>query len=81
MTTRSTDVRLAIFPETPGIEYLQIYGTKLPTHLQVILCYMALLEKLRREDETKQKKLYHFAANLVVKEILTHYQKSQIKTI
>ena len=42
---------------------------------------MALLEKLRQEDETKQKKLYRFAANLVVKEILPHYQKSQITTI
>ena len=76
MATRSTDVRLTIPPETPGIEHLQIHGTKLPTYLQVILCYMALLEKLRREDETKQKKLYRFAANLVVKEILPHYQKS-----
>ena len=34
MATRSIDVRLTILPETPGIEHLQIHGTKLPTHLQ-----------------------------------------------
>ena len=81
MATKSTGILLTILPEKLGIEDLQIHKTKLPTHLQVILCYMALLEKVRQEDETKQKKLYHFAATFVVKEILPHYQKSQMKTI
>ena len=67
MATRTADIHLKLLAETSGIEHLQFHGTKLPTYSQVILCFLAHLEKLRREDDTKQRKLTRFAANLVVK--------------
>ena len=79
--TRIADVRLTILPATPGIEHLEIHGSKLPSYEQVLLCYMAMLEKLRNEDGAKHAKVYHPAANNVANQVKPHYQKSRIITI
>lgn len=81
MATRSTDSKLPILLETPGIDDLKICGSRLPSVKQVLFCFMANLEKMRQDDPTKQRKLYRTCANLVVQEVLGHYGKSHIPTI
>ena len=78
MSTRSSDTRLDILPETPGSQHQSITGTRLPTYNQVLLCYLAHLEKLRREDVTNNVKLTQLTSNIVVGQVvvLVHYKKS-----
>ena len=57
MATISSDTRLSILLETPGPQHLSISGTRLPTHNQVLLCYLSHIEKFRREDCTKMVKV------------------------
>ena len=79
--TRSNDLRLIFIGEAPRVHHLQINGCKLPTYSQVLLCYLANIDKLKMEDPTKQKKLGRLAANLTVKQVIPHYHKSKIFTI
>ena len=81
MATRGSDSRLDILPETPGTQHLGISGTRLPTYNQVILCYLANFEKLRREDSTRQNEITVTVVQVVLKEVLQHYHKSNILTV
>ena len=81
MATRSSNVRLQILPESPSVQHLQIHGTKLPTHLQVLLCYLSNVDKLRQEDDSKQQKLDRIAASMTVKQVLPHYSKSRVPMV
>lgn len=81
--TRSSRALLSILTETPSrpTENLSICGSKLPTVLQVLLCFKAHTQKARREDATKQAKLLRTCAKMVVKEVLIHIKKAKIPTI
>ena len=75
--TRGSDVLLGILSETPSQDHLLITGCKLPTCKQILFCHLANIEKLRAEDNTKNKKIIRLAANKVINEANTFYQKSK----
>ena len=53
MKTRSKDTHLFILPESPGLEFLEITGSKLPSHRQVLLCFISKKDNSRLVDGTK----------------------------
>ena len=77
---RSSNTRLSVLSTSPGEQHLQISGTKLPTYEQVLLCYMATMEKLRAEDSTKNRKLTADVSNAVFEKVRVHYEKGNIPT-
>ena len=81
MATRASDTRLSVLHDTPGTEHLQICGVRLPTYNQVLLCYLAHMDKHRREDKSKMMKLSRLSSNCVVAKVVEHYQKAHIITI
>ena len=81
MATRNSDTHLDILLETPGSQHLSISGTRLPTHNQVLLCYLAHCENFRSEDSTKNAKVYAPSLNAVVEQVSLHYCKANIKLL
>ena len=53
MQSRFSDKRSIILDVTPGENNQEITGCRLPTYKQVLLCYIANLEKTRADDETE----------------------------
>ena len=78
--TRSNDTCLQILEESPGPQHLEISGNKLPNGSQVLLCYIANLEKSRREGE-KNKCQKRVASRIVASQIALHYAKADIPII
>ena len=76
MTTRKSDKALFILTESPGIENLNLSGTKLPTNKQVILCFLANLNDLRSRDGSKNLSLRCEVANILTEQIITIYAKA-----
>ena len=70
--SRNKDPRLLVIGESPGTEHLEINGCRLPTYKQVLLCYMALMDRERAVDTNS--KLERPVANMV------HYNKANIET-
>ena len=81
MSTRSTDPRLGILGETPGCDHLAISGTRLPTYKQVLFSYLANVDKLRREDKSKNEEITWTACKNVVLEVKPHYEKAHVMTV
>ena len=81
MSTRSKNPKLNLLLESPGVEHLEIQGRKLPTYNQVLLCYLAHCEKLRREDKSKQQRIGNAALEPVIYQITLHYAKAGISLI
>ena len=81
MSTRNADSKLYILPETPGPESVKICGSRLPIYKQVLFCFLTNLEKLRNEDKTKNQKAMRSSANLVVAEVLGHYEKACVPVL
>ena len=75
--TRQADSRLDILLETPGTQHLCISGTRLPTYNQVLLCYLAHLEKL----QSSTAKVYAPSLNAVIEQVSLHYSKANIKIL
>ena len=75
--TRSKDTCLQILDDSPGPQHLEITGNKLPNGNQVLLCYIANLEKLRREG-VKNKSHKRVASSIVAKQIALHYAKADV---
>ena len=46
-----------------------------------MLCYLAHIEKLRREDEGKNAKLDWIATKLVKEQVMVHYEKGHVITL
>lgn len=78
MATRGSDPRHHVLPTLPSPENLSINGSRLPTYLQVLLCFLANVEDQRRNDTTKNQKLTRICANNAVGEVLKHYNKARI---
>ena len=78
MATRAKDNAFVILGQSPSSEDLSISGQKLPTNKQILLCLLAHIEKLRREDLSKNKKIVPIAIKLVEEEALAHYRKAAI---
>ena len=66
--------------DSPGPEYLEIKGLKLPTIKQVLLCFLAHLKHLR-EGEVKRGNMRIEAANIVTIEIVSLYDKASIPVL
>ena len=81
MATRSTDSRLSILLESPGPEHLSIKGTRLPTHNQVLLCYLSHIEKFRSEDNTRQNNCSVPSARATFEQVKIHYLKANIEML
>ena len=79
-STQSSDFNLSILSDSPGSEDTKIGESRLPCFKQV-LCFMANLEKPRREDKSKKKKWIAPCANLVVWQVINHHRKTGIPTI
>lgn len=73
--TRSTDHCIYLLPETPGPEHLEIRGSRLPTYLQVLLCFKSHYEIERENDKTKNIKVTRLCAKKVVDVIVPIYAK------
>ena len=76
--TQNTYQRL--YGTSPGPSYLNITGCRLPTYLQVLLCYESNRKKLIAEKKgTKYNWSWKFEAiKIVYKEVTVHYKKSSI---
>ena len=77
---KAEDVWIKILNNSPGVEHLDIAGVRLVTYEQVLLCYLAQMDKHRAEDATKNAKLVRTVANIVVEKVLVHYHKTNIAT-
>ena len=76
---RSSNKFKNILSQSPSDEHLQIKGSKLPTHEQVLLCFLANLKKLK-DEKSKVTRVKWEAAKKVVAQVLIHYNKAGIKT-
>ena len=81
MSTRSKNPKLNLLLESPGVEHLEIQGRKLPSYNQVLLRYLAHCEKLRREDESKRRRIGNPALDEVINQITLHYDNAGISLI
>ena len=79
-TLRNGNSRLNVLQSSPGEKHLEISGNKLPTYEQVLLSYMATMEKMRSQDPTKNSKLTNVVLNTVYQKVLVHYKKANIPT-
>lgn len=77
MSTRTSDKRLSVLPETPGQEHYEISGCKLPTYKQVLLCYLAHFERLK-DSVQKSASPKRLAAKAVQEKVLYHYRNAGI---
>ena len=77
MQSRFSDKRSIILDVTPGEDNKEITGCRLPTYKQLLLCYIANLEKTRSDDETENAKLNKIVAKCVAKKVLVHLKKKQ----
>ena len=76
----SNSHRIDILSASPGEQHLEINGIKLPTYEQVLLCYMATMEKFRNEDGSKNCKLTTIVSQAVFQKVKVHYHKANIPT-
>jgi len=82
MTTRSLNTRSSILPTLPDESNQKIAGTRLPTYQQVLLCFLATMDKQREVNKSKyNQKLVRLCANSVVDEVLSHYNNAKIALI
>ena len=70
-----------ILNKSAGPEHLEISGKKLPSFHQILLCLLSHIEKLRKEDRTKNNKILPTAVNSVIDQALVHYNKSAIPVL
>ena len=80
MKTQNCKACLDILPESPCPHHLFIHQTRLPTYLQVLLCYFSNLDKLKARDYRKLK-LTRRASKAVVEKVTKHFKKTGISTI
>ena len=78
MPTRGSDKHLDILPESPGYEHLTIGGVRLPTYNQVLLSYLANVEKLRVDDKMEHEEIVWASCIIVASEVNVHYDKGRI---
>ena len=76
--SRNKDPRLLVIGESPGTDHLEITGCRLPTYKQVLLCYMALMDRERAVDTNS--KLERPVANMIISKVMVHYNKANIET-
>ena len=69
MQSRFSDKRSIILDVTPGEDNQEITGCRIPTYKQVLLCYIANLEKARADDVTENVKLKKIIAKCVSKTV------------
>ena len=79
MQSRFSDKRSIILDVTPGEDNQEITSCRLPTYKQVLLCYIAYLEKARADDEKKTVKLKKIVAKCVGKKPLFTLKKQTLK--
>ena len=77
---RSNDKHLLILKSSPGPEHLNITGSRLPTYLQVLLCFLSQMSFLRSQDASNQVKQKTTVAKIVVEKVLVHYKRANIET-
>ena len=80
MSTRNSDKRLLVLPETPGEEHCEITGAKLPTFKQVLFCFMVYFDKAKSEQPPNPRPK-RFASKIVQEKVVYHYQKAGIEHI
>ena len=68
VATRNSD-KLSILLETHGPESLKVCDSRLPVK-QVLFCFKANLEQMKRGDPTNQKKLHRPRTTLIVSKAL-----------
>ena len=70
-----------LYGTSRGQSYLSITGSRLPTYLQVLLCYESVFEKLKAETKgTKRNYTWkNEALQTVYKEVTDHYKKASIE--
>ena len=78
MATRNKNSKFNLLLESAGNEHLIISGRKLPTYKQVLLCFLAHSDKVRREDSSKRKRIGFTAANAVIEQVEHHYNNAGI---
>ena len=79
MQSRFSDKRSIILDVTPGEDNQEITSCRLPTYKQVLLCYIANLEKARADDKTKTVKLKKIVAKCVAKKSLFTLKRQALK--
>ena len=79
--TKQKNLYNRLYGTSPGQSYLSITGARLPTYLQVLLCYKSVFEKLKAETKGTKRNLSWKteALQTVYKEVTYHYKKASIE--
>jgi len=64
--------------QSPGPEYLEIAGSRLPTFEQVLLCYIVTMRKKRAEDSTNKNELSIEVSKIAAAKVIAHYEKGEL---
>ena len=78
MKTRLNDPCLEFLSVSPGPEHLVITGCRLPTYEQVLLCFLANVQKESSSKDLKNVPVKRKAASSTALEALVHYDKSKV---
>lgn len=78
---RYKDPRYFLLETTPAAKDKIITGCRLPTRRQVLLCFIAHKEELRKNDTTNSKKVLRDAANATTTLVLPFYEKARIPSL
>ena len=79
--TKQKNLYNRLYGTSPGQSYLSITGARLPTYLQVLLCYKSVFEKLKAETKGTKRNLSWKteALQTVYEEVTYHYKKASIE--
>ena len=70
---------LEVLDECPGEQHKLLKGSKLPTHKEVLLCYLANVNHLKLDTfPAVTEKVKHDAAKCVANQIVQFYGKARI---
>ena len=80
MSTRSSDKFLQVLPVSPGHDHLEISGSKLPSHEQVLLCVLSHMKILSKSHLGKRKAVRE-ASKAAMEQVHVHYNNAKIMTL
>ena len=78
MKTRVSDPCLEFLSISPSPEHLSITGCRLPTYEQVLLCFLANIQKETSCKDQRNVPVKRMAAKSTALEALVHYDKSKV---
>ena len=81
ISLRSSDRYRDVLGVSANEEHLKITGSRLPSYKQVLLCFLSNYEKIKvNTNKSNSSRPKWEAAKSVAKEVLIHYNKSNIKS-